>query len=191
MSILFGSTAMHLLRKCPCPVLLLKPAQQQRFGQVMVAVDVVPAEPKETDLNNTMMELASSLASMEGNKLLIAHAWDWTQLDQELMPQEESVSYARQIKNIHIAWMDDLLEQSNLQQLLYQEYVVQGPAEKVIPEFVEQHKVDIMVMATVCRTEIPGFFMGSVAEMILHKIDCSVLAVKPDGFISPVQLDDK
>ena len=87
--------------------------------------------------------------------------------------------------------MDDFLEQYDLRDLQHHEHVLQGWADDVIPEFAEQHRVDLIVMGTVSRTGIPGFFIGNTAEKILHRIDCSVLAVKPEGFISPVQLDDK
>jgi hypothetical protein len=29
---MFGSTAMHLMRECPCPVWIMKPGQSQPFG---------------------------------------------------------------------------------------------------------------------------------------------------------------
>jgi len=31
-----------------------------------------------------------------------------------------------------------------------------------------------------------GHLIGNTAEKILHQVDCSVLTVKPDGFVSPV-----
>jgi len=33
--------------------------------------------------------------------------------------------------------------------------------------------------------------MGNTAETILNKLDCSVLAVKPPGFETPVILEDQ
>ena len=45
-----------------------------------------------------------------------------------------------------------------------------------------------MVMGTVCRTGVAGFFIGNTAENVLHQVNCSVLAVKPQGFVSPVKL---
>lgn len=42
-------------------------------------------------------------------------------------------------------------------------------------------------MGTVARTGIPGFIIGNTAENILQKIDCSLLALKPLGFVSPVK----
>jgi universal stress protein E len=64
-----------------------------------------------------------------------------------------------------------------------------GEPEAVIPQFVVDHGVDLIVMGTVARRGIPGLLIGNTAERILRKRPCSVLPVKPDGFISPVGLD--
>jgi len=42
--ILFGSTAMHLMRKCPCPVLVMKPGRSRRYYRILAAVDVTPED---------------------------------------------------------------------------------------------------------------------------------------------------
>ena len=46
-----------------------------------------------------------------------------------------------------------------------------------------------IMMGTVGRTGIPGFIMGNTAETVLNRIDCSVLAIKPEGFVTPVRLE--
>lgn len=43
------------------------------------------------------------------------------------------------------------------------------------------------IMGTVGRTGIPGFLIGNTAETVLRQVACSVLAVKPTGFVTPVQ----
>jgi nucleotide-binding universal stress UspA family protein len=53
----------------------------------------------------------------------------------------------------------------------------------------EREGAELLVMGTVCRTGIPGFFIGNTAEMILGQVDCSVLTVKPKDFESPVKLE--
>ena len=193
---LFGSTAMHLLRKCPCPVWLKKPDQGERFQRIMAAVDVVPLEVEENNLNNIIMELATSQAQLEKSELHIVHVWKKPDAHflaggLDYFPGDID-KLSNLTKNMHISLMDDLLEQYDLQHLQhYDEHVIQGCADEVIPEFAEQHQIDFIVMGTVSRTGIPGFCIGDTAEKILHRIDCSVLAVKPDGFISPVQLDNQ
>ncbi len=47
---------------------------------------------------------------------------------------------------------------------------------------------DLVVMGTVARTGIMGLLIGNTAETILDQLDCSVLAVKPEGFLTPVTL---
>ncbi len=194
MGILFGSTAMHLLRKCPCPVWLIKPGPLQRYGRIMAAVDVMPREIEENDLNTKIMELAISLALLEKSELQIVHAWEKPNTSLFSGGLEYFSGDMNQLlnetKNMHIRWLDDFLESYDLQQLQYREHVLEGWADKVIPEFAQQQQVDLIVMGTVCRTGIPGFFIGNTAEKILLKIHCSVLAVKPGDFISPVQLDE-
>jgi len=43
-------------------------------------------------------------------------------------------------------------------------------------------------MGTVARTGVPGFITGNTAESILNQLECSVLAIKPAGFVTPIEL---
>jgi nucleotide-binding universal stress UspA family protein len=66
-------------------------------------------------------------------------------------------------------------------------HLPKGEAGELIPEVAERERIDLVVMGTVARSGIPGFFIGNTAERILHSLPSSVLAVKPDGFVSPVK----
>ena len=44
---LFGSTAMHLMRKCPCPVWVVKPTQPETHTRILAAVDPYPADEEQ------------------------------------------------------------------------------------------------------------------------------------------------
>jgi hypothetical protein len=41
-------------------------------------------------------------------------------------------------------------------------------------------------MGTVARSGLQGLLTGNTAENVLPWIDCSLVAVKPQGFVSPV-----
>ena len=69
-------------------------------------------------------------------------------------------------------------------------HFLDGAPGRLIPQFVEENRVDLLVMGTVGRTGVPGFFIGNTAEQVLEQVECSVLAVKPDGFVSPVLVAD-
>lgn len=69
-------------------------------------------------------------------------------------------------------------------------HLLKGAARKEIPALAKRLAIDCIVMGTVARTGIRGFIMGNTAETILEQIDCSVLAIKPPGFVTPVVLED-
>jgi nucleotide-binding universal stress UspA family protein len=62
------------------------------------------------------------------------------------------------------------------------------PASAII-KLASREKIDLLVMGTVCRTGLSGFFIGNTAEEVLSAVNSSVLTVKPEGFVSPVTLE--
>ena len=46
-------------------------------------------------------------------------------------------------------------------------------------------------MGTVARLGVPGFIMGGTAEETLHQLHCAVVGIKPEGFISPITIDEE
>ena len=194
MGMLFGSTGMHLLRKCPCPVWLIKPGSGGQYQRIMAAVDVAPAEVMEDELNVKILELALSLARQDHSELHIVHAWQQPEgilasgrLDYFAGDAEKLLNES---ENMHVKWLDDFLAGFDLGDIRHYDQVIRGWADEAIPTYAREKGIDLIVMGTVCRTGIPGFFIGNTAEKILHKVDCSVLAVKPDGFQTPVRLEN-
>jgi universal stress protein E len=70
-----------------------------------------------------------------------------------------------------------------------QGHLLKGAARKEVPALAKHLQVDCIVMGTVARTGVRGFIMGNTAETILEQIACSVLAIKPPGFVTPVTLE--
>lgn len=63
---LLGTTDMHLVRKCPCPVWLLKSADPSPIQRVMACVDFNDLDPPDQDtakwLNRMILGIAGSIA---------------------------------------------------------------------------------------------------------------------------------
>jgi nucleotide-binding universal stress UspA family protein len=66
---IFGSTEMHLMRKCPCPVWVTNQTQLAPYARILAAVDPDPSEIEHSTLNSKIMKLATSLAQRDGNGL--------------------------------------------------------------------------------------------------------------------------
>ena len=58
--------------------------------------------------------------------------------------------------------------------------------ERIIPAIVNEKSIEVVVMGTIARTGIPGLLIGNTAEEVINQVDCSVLAIKPEGFVSPL-----
>ena len=59
----------------------------------------------------------------------------------------------------------------------------------MIGDLVRRERINLLVMGTVARTGIPGLVIGNTAETVLRDARCSVLAVKPPGFETPVLVE--
>ena len=55
-----------------------------------------------------------------------------------------------------------------------------------IVDFIKRDDFDLIVMGTLARTGISGILIGNAPEKIINGIKCSPLAIKPNGFVSPI-----
>lgn len=199
--LLFSSTDKHLMRKCPCPVWIIKPTEPGKYLRILAAVDQDPEEPAKDALNRQIVEMSTSLALSEyseahivhawevfGEELLRSHKWDFTEAEFDAMLKKEATARRRWLENL-IKTYGASADTNTADALDLHLHVVKGPAHHVVSELARELKVDLVVMGTVARTGIDGFFMGNTAESILAQLDCSVLTIKPPGFTSPVTLE--
>ncbi|MDI9817612.1 MULTISPECIES: universal stress protein [unclassified Legionella] len=189
----FKALDMELLRKCPSPVLLYRPFKHsQEEARVGVAIDPNADEPAAHDLAVNLLELSYSLMQNHAEPLHIISCWNfifesylrdnvWVKTSREELDKiiaNEKASYAR--------ILNQLIEEASIGEK-YHINQLKGDPQELIPSFITDKEIDILVMGTVARTGISGFIIGNTAENILQKIDCSLLALKPQGFVSPVK----
>jgi nucleotide-binding universal stress UspA family protein len=204
----FGSLDMRLLRNCPCPVLLFHREKQDKpFRRTVAAVDPLTAldvpedllrlrenvNPEEQALNVKLLKLATALTAPEGGELHVVHAWSAAGEDllrsDEWLPRKEVDSYVASVRNRAHEALGRLLADcpdASCRRFLH---LVKGRAADVISDFARTQDVDLIVMGTVVRTGIPGLLIGNTAETVFHQVECSILAAKPDSFVSPVTLE--
>lgn len=187
----FGAVDMELLRKCPCPVLLVRHGGTEQHPRIAGAVNASTEDAAEQALNARIVELTLLMAELEGGVPMLLQAW--APFAERLVRSHSSDdAFAAYVDDMRCRTADDLrqLTQSFGGRLSgVQAIHRRGEPEDVIPEFVVAQGIDLVVMGTVARSGIAGLLIGNTAERILRKLPCSVLAVKPDGFVSPVELD--
>jgi universal stress protein E len=191
---LFGSTALHLMRQCPCPVWVVGPTQPERHTRILAAVDPVPKDEEQYAVNIRIMDLATSLARRQQCELVVVHTWTFP-VEHSLRSRSFGASsevdrWVREARDLHRRRLAKLLQPYALRDLEHQVYLLKGEAGHLIPELAAEKEVELIVMGTVSRTGVAGLLIGNTAEKILRQVNCSVLTVKPDGFVTPVRLEE-
>lgn len=192
--VFFGSAATHLMRKCPCPVWVVKPGQSVPYTKILAAVDPQPPS-LEDHFNIKIMDLATTLASRDRAVLHILHAWEVDGKDFDTirseMPPREREALLEQHRGKHSLALRDLLARYPMAEIEHRVHLPRERPERAIGRLAEQERIDLIVMGTVARTGIPGFFIGNAAESVLGSVKCGMLTVKPAGFETPVSLPEQ
>lgn len=193
---IFSGLDMHLMRKSPCPVWILKDGFDQEELRVLAAVDPDGTDSDRHGLNRLVMDLSSSVCPAETGQLYVVHAWTFNEErallnDKHRQDPKVGVDQIRQkVHAIRQQSLDRLMSYYPADDKRRHVHLLQGEPGKVVPDFTAANKIDLVVMGTVRRTDVPGLFMGDTAEMILNRVSCSVLAVKPNDFQTPIELSD-
>ncbi len=187
-----GSTDCRLLRKCPCPVLILKEDEREGFQHVAAALDVLDNHEIQQSLDQRVARAAEAIC--DGDLQLI-YALRPLRETIEIEPTEEDQITPEVIdqweSELRLAAQEKLAAVK--QTLKYEPsgfQVLTGAPAEAIPEFVNSRNIDLLVVGTIGRSGLDGLLIGNTAEQILSQVDCSILALKPVTFVSPLAAHD-
>jgi nucleotide-binding universal stress UspA family protein len=186
----FGAVDMELLRKCPCPVLLVRHGSPASHPRIVAAVDASTEDVEEQALNAKIVETALLMAlHLDAGAPRLLQAW--TPFGERMVrahsADDQFASYVDSARQRAEADLARLVQTFDGRLAATPSALRRGKAEDVIPEFVVAEGVDLVVMGTVARAGVAGMLIGNTAERVLRKLPSSVLTVKPDGFVTPVQ----
>lgn len=189
----FLAADMELLRKCPCPVWLCRPIARHRNEiRVAAAIDPTNQEQPARDLAVRILRVAGALAAECNGRLLVMSCWDFfherylTRNPWYSLSDEDVRNYIDATAAQHRTHLDEVVKAASLAVPVDVEHA-RGSADTAVPAIVSKSAVDILVMGTLGRTGIPGFVIGNTAENVVRGLSCSLVALKPAGFVSPVK----
>lgn len=180
----FGNTARRLLRHCPAALWLVAPHAAPDVKHALACVDTSSDNPMDAELNDRVYELTSSIGQLHHSQFSVVHAWvmqDEALLSNRLSAQAVA-EYVNKDRVYREKLMDKFLRQHDSDRSDGNVHLIKGNTFEVIPKFVRENAVDLVVMGTVARSGLTGMLMGNTAESILDQIECSVLALKPHSF---------
>jgi universal stress protein E len=185
---IFGSTAIKLVRRCPCPVWVAKPEPEPAQWNILVASDLTPVSEKA-------LVLAARLSRITLATIHLLHVVDFP-LDQVWsigLPDAKEEAYRRGVRREAEQALQAQIDHAGARSLSPAVQIrlvddVGGLPDEGILSFIQENEIDLLVMGTIGRSGITGVMIGNTAERILPELTCSLLAVKPVEFVCPVRL---
>lgn len=184
---LVGSVSMHVLRKCPCPV-WVSPRKSDTGPRVVLSAIALH------DLSATVAELSATVVKLRGGQWHVFHCPEYPNeggmrlrgASVQETEEYEAVVRKKAWEALHTL-CDPLGEQTGVEPKFW---MSEGVPSEQIALATRELSADMLVLGTVGRTGLAGHIIGNTAEKLLNNVECSILAVKPEGFVSPVKLDD-
>lgn len=178
--IFVGSTAKKLVRSCPADVWVVKGA---RVGQPKVILST-------TDFSNASLKAVKrslTIAQLTGADLHLLHV-----IDASDIPEGQTSAILRsgpletQIIEDAKKRLEALIEALPKSNVKIERHIAWGAPWQEIVNTAKSITADLITVGTVGRTGITGLLLGNTAETVLNHCECSVLTVKPDDYVSPV-----
>ncbi|WP_019674440.1 universal stress protein UspE [Arsukibacterium perlucidum] len=184
-SMIFTPTDWHILRKCPCAVLLVKEHEWPENGNIIAAVNAGSEQDHHQSLNQRVISNAKAMAQVLHGKVQLVNAFPGTPVNiaieiPEFNPQQYNSAMRQHHENAvaELARQFDMAEQDT--------HVLEGMPEDIIPALATELDAEMVVIGTIGRTGLSAAIIGNTAEHLIDQLDCDVLALKPANFVSPL-----
>lgn len=170
----------HILRECPCPVLIVTEQAWPKGSTILAAIDAISDEQEHKSLNKRILSHAGFMGDLLDDEVHAATAcpplpilvdMEYTAIDPNLYIEKMQATAKEQGRE---AIKDTFMSEQNL-------HVVVGNPEMALCNLADELDSRMIVIGTVARTGFKGYMIGNTAEQILYYMHCDILAVKPDN----------
>jgi len=185
-SVIFTPTDWHILRKCPCPVLLVKDHLWPKDGNIIAALNIGSDEKEHQSLNHKITEEAVNLAKLNSANVHLVNSFPGTPINIAIeIPEFNACEYNNSMFEHHQQSMQS--HASDFSIVSDNTHVLEGLPEDVIESVSNELDAELVILGTIGRTGLSAALIGNTAEHVIDKLNCDVLALKPDGYISPLE----
>lgn len=178
---LVGSTAKRLVRKCPVSVWIVKSENVGPPKVILAPTDL-------SEVSRKAIREGLWLAEQSGAEFHVLYVVDSPKVGEEESSNQAPPSSSQQEIDAEAKrqW-ESFLQPLSTSDSRILSHVIHGVAWKEIGLMAQKLNADLIAIGTVGRSGIQGVLLGNTAEKVLDTCECSILAVKPDGFVSPIE----
>jgi universal stress protein E len=184
-SVIFTPTDWHILRKCPCPVLLVKEHSWPENGNILTALNVGSDDDEHKALNQKLTDETIYIASLIKANTHLVNSYPGTPVNIAIeIPEFNACEYNDTMLKHHREAMNSYAQSHSI--AIDNTHVKEGLPEDVIQSTADKIDAELVVLGTIGRTGISAALIGNTAEHVIDRLNCDVLAIKPEGYISPL-----
>lgn len=177
---LLGSTADRVLRKAPCPVLVVRDGFQVPPRRVLAPVDL---STPSADAFHCGLHLLTRLAGSEGIRVQAVYALSF--MDVLGVRQRTGVMSYEEVERCAAEQLRRfVLENRPEAPFEVETAILPGEARFEILRELSEHPADLVIVGTHGRGGLDRLVVGSVASRIACKAPCSVLVISPEAALA-------
>jgi nucleotide-binding universal stress UspA family protein len=177
-NLMIGTTAERVVRQGTVPVVIVHGAPKRPYQRLLAALEL----PPQTSRRSLDLGMRLVVSSAAGERRVV-HVRD-DMVDRALrrggVPEREQYAERRTRRVEAAASMQAWLKTRYGGALRWRVSIRAGDPRVGILAVAERHKPDLICIGTHARTGLSRFFLGSVAEAVLHGVTCDVLIARPD-----------
>lgn len=180
-------TDWQLMRLCPCPLLLVRDPNLERYAALLAAVDPLRRHAEPLGLDRVVLGAASEIAAAFDARLYLVNAYP-NPKDYEVVSSvevEPGVFYGTE--NFEAAYrraLDDLIAEAGIEPDAT--ILRSGAPAAVLLEVAQEQDVDLVVLGALKRSLLEAAILGSTAERFVADGTSDVLLVKlPHQHLEP------
>lgn len=173
------NSSWQLIRNCTYPLWLVQYGDWEG-NNLCTALDPLHVSDKPAYLDNELITITQELSKVLNMPANYLHSYAAMPRPQ-LFGGEQSKAYDQYLKDFikeHTDAFNNLLKHYP-EIAKEQQFLAEGFAEEVIPKFVKDKQVGLMIMGAVARGSLDNLLIGHTAERVLEAIECDLLVIHP------------
>jgi universal stress protein E len=184
--------AFGLCRQCPSMIWVTKNRPRLSTQRTLAVLRGENREVLTSGLNAKILRTADWITQASGSELHVVRVCSQSELagTNEWRTAADLTGQVDELRNEINQTCNGVLGERGHALTREQVHLVIGEPGVVIPQLEEEMPMDLIIMGTHARSGLARLLRGNAAEQVMDKVDCEVLTVKPDGFVSPLLLAD-
>ncbi|PCJ27111.1 MAG: hypothetical protein COA96_04140 [SAR86 cluster bacterium] len=173
---LVSNTDWRLIRKCPAPLLLVKPCEWHTDGSAVTAVDPFHRKAIQANLDHVLINHTERIARLLDQAPHVFHSY-FPFVSSMFPLGSESTIGLDNMRQEHEGKINELLQGHNIPK-----ENIQLSHGEIVPQLIKYLKLvnaNVLVIGALSRNVLERAIVGNTAEKILQDCPCDVLVIKP------------